>query len=125
MADNFDAEEIIYDMIKNVGVSVFKGRVPRDKEGEYINVRSNGCNYDDVVNIPQVNVNIYVPRPAGGMVNRTRIKAIRTLVYNAISGADDPEGYYCIIDQSFSSLIDDVREGYDCFTIRYELTLNK
>lgn len=124
MADNFDAEEIIYDMIKNIGVSVIKGRMTRDQKGEYINVRSNGCNHGEIVNIPRVNVNIYVPRTTDGLVNRARIKAIRTLVYNAISAADDPEGYYCIVDQSFSALLEDVRKGYDCFTIRYELTLN-
>jgi hypothetical protein len=124
MADNFDAEQIIYDMIKNVGVAVFQDRPRRDRSGEYIVIRSNGCNYGEIVNIPQVNVNIFVPRTADGMVNRDRIEAIRTLIYNAISSADDPEGYYCIIDQSFSNLLEDVREGYDCFTIRYELTLN-
>jgi len=123
MTDNFDGEDIIYNAIKNIGVTVIKGRPERDQAGEHVTVRSNGCDFAEVVNIPQVNVNIYVPRPKGGMINRTRIKAIRTLVYSAIASAS-PDGY-CDIDQSFAAMLEDVREGFDCFTIRYELTINK
>jgi len=124
MADNFDATKIIYNIIKNVGVSVFKERPPRDQSGEHIIVRSNACNHGEYVNIPQVNVNIFIPKTANGMVNRDRIETIRTAVYTAISSAEDPEGYYCYIDRSFSALIEDAKEGFDCFTIRLELTLN-
>ena len=128
MADNFDAVDIIYDAIKSIGVPVFLDRSPRDQSGEHVVVSSNTCAYDEVVNIPQVNVNIFVPRTSNGMINRTRVKALRTLVYNAVDAAS-PDNY-CVIDQVFSALIESsrmssVKEAFDCFTIRYELTLNK
>ena len=124
MADNFDAVEIIYDIIKTCGVDCYKDKAPRDLEGEYVVIGSSACNHGEIVNIPQVNVNIFVPRPSNGMVNRARIKTLRTAIYDLIKASEGPSGYYCYIDRSFSALIEDVRDGYDCFTIRLELTLN-
>ena len=124
MADNFDAVEIIYDAIKNIlSGKVFKDKAPRDQDGEHIVVNSPACNHSEVVNIPQVNVNIFVPKGANGMVDRARIKTLRSSIYTQIDSAS-PSGYYCYIDRSFSALLENVRDGYDCFTIRLELTLN-
>jgi hypothetical protein len=129
MADNFDAVEIIYDIIKDCGVDVFKDKTPTDTLGEHVVVASPACNHGRFVNIPMVNVNIFVPRPKGGMVNRTRIKEIRTAIYNAIDASSGPDGYYCAIDRAYSGLtessnLEKLKEGLDCFTIKYELTLN-
>jgi len=124
MADNFDAEEIIYNIIKSCGVTVFKNRSPRDQSGEHIIVRSIVDNKMEVVNVDQTAVNIFIVKPKDGMVNRARVKAVRTLVEGLIENASKPAGYYCVIDQSFSALLEDTKEGFDCFTIRYELTLN-
>lgn len=123
MADNFDAIQIIHDMISYIGVTLFQDRAPKDQAGEYIVVRSTECVSREVVNLPSVNVNIYVPRARNSQPNRIRLEAIRTLVYAAMAAATDPAGYYCVIEQAFSALVEDARDGYDCFTIRYELTL--
>ena len=126
MADNFDAVEIIYSLISGIGVDVYKDKAPRDVSGEYVVVNSPTCgpgNSNQTVNIAQANVNIFIPSPTDGMVNRDRLKALRTLVYSAVDGAE-VEDYYCWIDRSFSAPVEDARKGYDCFTIRYELTLN-
>jgi len=124
MADNFDAVQITYDIIKTCGVSVFQDRILKDQAGEYVVVGSNACNNLPAVNVAQVNVNIYIPRSTNGMPNRTRLEAVRTSILTLIGNATAPAGYYCVIDQIFSALLNDVREGYDCFTIRLELTLN-
>ena len=126
MADNFDAVEIIYSLISGIGIDVYKDKAPRDVSGEYVVVNSPSCNPGNAsqsVNIVQANVNIFIPSPAEGMVNRARLKELRTSIYSAIDGAE-VEDYYCWIDRSFSATVEDAREGYDCFTIRYELTLN-
>ena len=124
MADNFDAVEIIYDAIKDVLTGrVFKDKAPRDQSGEYIVINSPSCNHREFVNLPSVNINIFVLKGANGMVDRARIKTLRTAIYPLIKSAS-PAGYYCVIDRSFSALQEDVRDGYDCFTIRLELTLN-
>ena len=122
MNDNFDAVEIVYAAISSVG-TVYKDKAPRDTSGTYVVVNSPSCAQRRFVNIPLVNVNIFVPKTSNGMVNRTSLKTIRTAVYSGVESAD-PEGYYCEIDRVFSALVEDVREGYDCFTIRFELTLN-
>ena len=124
MADNLDAVDIIYDIIKSCGVTVVKDRSSRDQDGEFIVIRSSGNTNLASVNVAQVNVNIFIPRPSNGMVNRPRVETLRTTITNLIKNASDPEGYYCVIDQVFSALLEDVRKDYDCFTIRYELTLN-
>jgi len=124
MTDSLNAIKIIYDIIKTCGVSVFKDRSPRDQAGEHIIVGSNGSTNLEVVNLAQVNVNIYIPKPKGGMVNRPRIETVRTAVYTLIANATGPAGYYCVIDQAFSALLEDAKEGFDVFTIRYEITLN-
>lgn len=129
MADNFDAVEIIYDIIKTCGPAVYKDKAPVDTLVEHVVINSPACGHGPVVNIPHVNVNIFVPRPKEGLVNRTRIKTIRTAVYNLIKASDGPDDYYCAIDRQFSALIEagsneKLKEGFDCFTIRFELTLN-
>lgn len=123
MADNFDAVEIIYSLISAVG-TCYKDKAPRDVSGTYVVINSPACTQRQFINIPYANVNIFVPKAANGMVNRTTLKTIRSAVYSAVEGAGDIEGYYCDIDRVFSALVEDVREGYDCFTIRFELTLN-
>lgn len=125
MADGFDSEEILYNMISGCGVSVFKGPAPRDQSGDHVVVRAiTSTSIPQTVNVVPTAVNIFVPKAPNGMINRSRIKALRTIIMNLIKNASDPAGYYCKIDQSFSTILEDAKEGFDCFTIRYELTLN-
>jgi hypothetical protein len=126
MADSFDAVEIIQSILGTAvsGASVYKERSTRDDLEAHIVIRSTGTTNLEVVNIAQVNVNIYVPMWANGTVNRQKLKTIRSYIVNLIENAADPAGYYCVIDMAFSALLEDAKEGFDCFTIRYELTLN-
>ena len=127
MADNFDAVNIIQNILGTSlsGASVYKDRAPRNVEVEYIVVNSNACNSLDVVNVAQVNVNIFVPHLHDGTVDRQTIRTIRAAAHTAITNAASPAGYYCRIDRVFSAPVPDAREGYDCFSLRYELTLNQ
>lgn len=124
MADGFDSEEIIYEMIKTCGVPVFKGPSPRDQEGNHVVVRSVVCNNIEVVNVAQVAVNIFVDKPDNGVIDRSSIKSLLTAIETLIKNASDPAGYYCVIDKIFSKTLESAKRGFDCFTIRYELTLN-
>ena len=127
MADNFDAVDIMQDILGTAlsGAPVFKDRAPTDQAGYHVVIRSNANNSLEVVNVAQVNVNIYVPRWKNGMVDRFNLKTIRTLVNTKVNNASSPAGYYCVIDRAFSTLLEDVKKDFDCFTIRYEITLNR
>lgn len=125
MADNFDAVDIIYSAISSIGVTAYKDKAPEGITGEHIALTSpssapSSYGTNDVV----VNVNIFVPVTANGMINRTRLKAIRTLVDAGVQSASTT-GYYCDIDPEFSAFIDNAKKGFDCFTIRYLITINK
>ena len=124
MADNFDAVDIIYSVISTYGVAAYKDKSPESPTSEHIVINSpaagkSGFGTNDVY----VNVNIFVPVTPNGMPNRTRIKAIRSAL-RALIEAAAPAGYYCIVEFSFSQLIENVKPGFDCFTMRYLLTLN-
>ena len=125
MADGFDSEEIIYEIIKTCGVPVFKGPSPRDQDGNHVVVISIVCNELEVVNVSQVAVNIFVTKPDNGVVDRAAIKALRTTIETLIKNASDPAGYYCAIDKIFSKPLESTKEGFDCYSSRYELTLNQ
>jgi len=125
MADGFDSEEILHEMIQSVGVPVYKGPAPLNLETEHIVIRAIVTTSLDVVNVIPVAINIYVPKPDNGMVNRDRLKAIRTLVRGLIANGSSPEGYYCVIDPAFSQIMEEAKKGFDCFTMRYELTQNQ
>ena len=124
MADGFDSEEIIYEMIKTCGVPVFKGPSPRDQEGNHVVVISIVCSNLEVVNTAPVAVNIFVVKPDNGVIDRSSMKALRTTIETMVKNAPKPAGYYCVIDKAFSKMLESAKRGFDCFTIRYELTLN-
>jgi len=125
MADGFDSEEIIYEMIKGCGVPVIKGPSPTNQSGNHVVVRSIVCNELEVVNDSQVAVNIYVEKPDNGTVNRSAIKTLRSTIEGLVRNASDPSGYYCVIDKKFSQPLETTKGGFDCHSIRYEITLNQ
>jgi len=125
MADGFDSEEILYNIIEDCGVMVYKGPAPTNKSGEHIVVRSIVTSNLPDVNVVPVAVNIYKPKTGNGMIDRTWFKAIRATIYSLVEAAASPSGYYCVIDRIFSQFIEDGKDGFDCFSIRYELTLNQ
>ena len=125
MADNFDAVDIAYDLVKDILTDVFKDKSPENQSGEHIviNAPSATPSGNFVSDVP-VNINIFVPVTANKMINRTRIKTLRDSIYTEIDGSEDPEGFYCIKERAFSGPIEGAKEGFDCFSIRYFLTLN-
>jgi len=125
MADNFDAVDILYGVIYPFGVAVYKDKSPEDITTEHIVVNSSSSGPSSFgTNDVSVNVNIFVPVTYNGMPNRARFKTIRTGIRPLIEAAN-PSGYYCYVDNEFSAMIEDAKKGFDCFTIRYLLTLNK
>lgn len=125
MADNFDGVDIIFSAISAVGISCYKDKSPEDTKAEHIVVNSPSSAPSSYgTNDVSVNVNIFVPPAPNGMINRARLKALRATVQSGIDSAD-PSGYYCVIDPEFSGLIENAKKGFDCFTQRFLLTLNK
>lgn len=125
MADNFDAVEIVYGVISSWGVATYKDKSPENITTEHIVVNSpSGGASSFGTNDISVNVNIFIPVTANGMINRARLKAIRTGIRPLIEAAS-PSGYYCYIDPEFSALLENVKKGFDCFIMRYLLTLNR
>jgi len=125
MADNFDAVDIVFSALALVGVTAFKDKSPENQAGEHIVVNSPSCGPSSfATNDSAVNVNIFVPVTPNAMVNRPRLEAIRSAVYAGIESSDT-SGYYCYIDNEFSALIENAKKGFDCFTIRYLITINK
>lgn len=125
MADNFEAVEIIYGVISSWGVTTYKDKSPEGIATEHIVVNSpssgaSGYGTNDV----SVNINIFIPVTANGMINRSRLKTIRAALRPLIEAAA-PAGYYCYVDPEFSALLENAKKGFDCFTMRYLLTLNK
>jgi len=135
MADNFDAVEIIYDNVSPYGIQCYKDLAPLEEvpgdEGEHITINSPSGNKSGfATNDINVDINIFVPKTPNGMVNRTRIKTIRTGIKSLIESSGDPDGYYCVIDRGLTGLVragsveNTSKAGYDCFVMRYILTLN-
>jgi len=125
MADNFDAVDIIYTAVTIDGVATFKDKAPDDQSGEHIVVNSPSSAPSSYgTNDVSVNVNIFVPSAPNGMVDRARFKTLRTAVQSGIDSADT-SSYYCEIDPEFSGFIEKAKKGFDCFTQRFLLTINK
>jgi len=125
MADNFDAVDIIFSALASVGVVAFKDKSPENQAGEHIVINSPSSGPSSyATNDTSVNLNIFVPVAPNAMVNRPRLEAIRSDVYTGIESANT-SGYYCYIDKEFSALIENAKKGFDCFTIRFILTINK
>lgn len=125
MADNFDAVDIIYSALDSIEISAWKDKSPEDTKVEHIVVNSPSAGPSSYgTNDVSVNVNIFVPPAPNGMINRARFKALMTAVSSGIESADT-SGYYCAIDPEFSGLLEKAKKGFDCFTIRFLLTLNK
>jgi len=125
MADNFDAVDILYGVINPFGVTTYKDKSPEGITTEHIVVNSpssgpSGYATNDI----SVNVNVFVPVTPNGMPNRARFKTIRTGIKPLIEAAN-PSGYYCYVDLEFTALIENAKKGFDCFTMRYLITLNK
>ena len=126
MADSFNAVDIIYEMVKNSGVSVFKDKAPQDQPGEHIVVNCTTASPSSYgTNDAQVNLNIFVPVTGEMVPNRSRIKAIKDTVETLINVAGDPSGYYYIKEDGFEGYIQSPRKEFDCFTMRKILILNR
>lgn len=125
MADNFDAVEILYGVVSPYGVATFKDKAPEDQTGEHIVINSpSGGASSYATNDINVNVNIFLPVTANGMPNRTRFKTIRTAIRPLIEAAN-PSAYYCYVDPEFFALIENAKKGFDCYSMRFLLTINK
>lgn len=124
MADNFDAVDIIYTAIAAAG-TVFKDKSPDNQAGEHIVVNSpSSAPSSYATNDVSVNVNVFVPSAPNGMINRSRFETIRAAVKSGIESASTT-GYYCEIDPEFSGFVENAKKGFDCFTQRFLLTINK
>lgn len=125
MADNFDAVDIIYSALSDIVIDAYKDKSPEDLKDEHIVVNSPSAGPSSYgTNDVSVNVNIFVPSAPNGMVDRARFKTLRTAVNSGIFSADT-SGYYCAIDPEFSGFIEKAKKGFDCFTTRYLITINK
>jgi len=129
MADNFDAVDIMYDIVSPFGVTCYKDKAPDESRagqlGEHIVINSPSGNRSGFgTNDLTVNVNIHIPKVAGGYINRTRMKTVRTGVKSLIEAAGSIEGYYSYIERGFTALLENTKPGYDVFVMRYLLTLN-
>ncbi|MDA3918748.1 MAG: hypothetical protein PF690_17500 [Deltaproteobacteria bacterium] len=125
MADNFDGVDIIYSAISSIEVTAFKDHAPDDQAGEHIVVNSPSSAPSSYgTNDVSVNVNVYVPTVANGMINRSRIKTLKDAVKTQIASAGT-SGYYCYIDPEFSGFVETKKKNLSCFTQRFLITINK
>lgn len=129
MADQFDAVDIIYDIIKDCSL---KGKVYKDKAPtktvtgkiDHVVVSPLTNVEDDYINKIPVNVNGYFKKDSSGMIRRSVMKAFKKEIDKLIKEAAKPIGFYCIIERSLSNNFTDLDNGFDCVNIRFVLTLN-
>lgn len=126
--DQYDVIDFIFELINPAltGFKGFKDRAKDGAEGKHFVVNAlPWSENDDFINQGFVNVNLFVPLHANGMIDRqsmkTAVRAIKPLL-KAISTSN--EGKYRNCEIIWTETID-LKQGFDCKNIKLLIKTDK
>lgn len=126
--DQYDVIDFIFDLIDPV-LTDFTGFKEKSEDGVKVNhfvVNALPWNEnDDFLNQGFINVNLFVPLNANGMVKRQAMKAaVRAAKEPLLSISTDNEGKYRYCEIIWTETVD-LKEGFDCKNIKLLIKTDK
>ena len=123
MADQFDIVDIVYDAVEPISTSfiLYKDRSGDGETKNHITIRMLTLNETEVVNKGSVNINVFAKKQVNGMPDRQLMKGMTRKVKSALRNITPPFGMYWKSRVVWSEPLGEVKEGFDCTNIRFEV----
>lgn len=126
MADYFDTVDCVYNKVVLSGFPTYKDKALEKTvtEGilEFVVINISSGQYGQVSNQMMVNVNLFVPKTTSGMIDRSRIIAMKNIIDPLVQSAVLTNGYLSA-KPLFDHLITDESGKYDYLNLRYDIII--
>lgn len=125
--DEYDVVDFIYEAVAAAvtDVLIIKDKTDAGVSVEHIVINNVTHVESDFTSKTPVNVNIFVPLVTGGMVKRQRMKELRRAVRKSIGAINSDDGNCREVYDIRVNKMPDLKEGFDCVNIRFEVLTDK
>lgn len=127
MADEFDIIDIVYKAVESVGLTVYKRKSIAGEKDNHLVLTIPVCNEARILNKSPLYVNIFIRNFNNGMPDEDRMREVKREIRQRLENLESfvPKGMYFEYDILFSQNLGESKAGFDCCTIRLDISIQK